>query len=281
MIVLRSPRALMRWRRSLLREGVRVGMVPTMGALHDGHRSLMRRARLSCDAVLVSLFVNPTQFGPQEDFARYPRAFRADAELCRQEGVDALYAPTLETMYPAGYQTSVSVREIAHRWEGAARPHHFEGVATVVTKLLAAARPDVAYFGQKDYQQAMLIRRLVADLDLDVTVQVCPTVREADGLAMSSRNAYLTPVQRKAATVLYAALRAGRDAVRRGVKEGAKVVGIMRAVAAREPLAAVDYLALCDPTTLEPLRRVRTPAVCLGAIRIGTIRLIDNLLLGR
>ena len=281
MIILCSPRALMRWRRSLLREGVRVGMVPTMGALHDGHRSLMRRARLSCDAVLVSLFVNPKQFGPQEDFARYPRAFRADAELCRQEGVDALYAPTLETMYPSGYQTRVTVREIAQRWEAAARPHHFEGVATVVTKLLTAARPDAAFFGQKDYQQAAVIRRLVADLDLDVTVQVCPTVREADGLAMSSRNAYLTPVQRKAATVLYAALRAGRDAVRRGVKEGSKVTRVMRVVVAREPLAAVDYLALCDPTTLEPLRRAKTPAVFLGAIRLGRVRLIDNLLLSR
>jgi pantoate--beta-alanine ligase len=268
----------MRWRRQLSREGVLVGMVPTMGALHHGHRALIRKARLGCDAVIVSLFVNPKQFGPSEDFARYPRAFRADAEMCREEGVDVLYAPALDEMYPPGYQTSVAVRAVAQRWEGATRPHHFEGVATVVTKLLCAARPDVAYFGQKDYQQAVLIRRLVTDLNLDLAVQVCPTVREADGLAMSSRNVYLDPAQRKAAPVLYTALRAGRDAVRRGVTSGASISRAMNAVVSREPLAKVDYLAVCDPMTLEPLRAVKRRAVLLGAIRVGKVRLIDNLL---
>ncbi len=278
MKIVRSHSALMRWRRALDREGVRVGMVPTMGALHDGHRALIRRARLASDAVAVSLFVNPKQFGPKEDFARYPRAFRADAELCRREGVDLLYAPTVDEMYPPGYQTAVTVRSVTRRWEGAARPHHFEGVATVVTKLLCAARPTVAFFGQKDYQQAVMIRQLVADLNLDLAVRICPTVREADGLAMSSRNVYLDADQRKAAPVLYAALQAGRDAIRRGVTSGATITRVMKAVLSRERLAIPDYLAVCDPTTLERLRVVKGQAVLLGAIRIGKIRLIDNLL---
>lgn len=277
MKVVRSPSALMQWRRALDREVVRVGMVPTMGALHDGHRALIRRARLTCDAVVVSLFVNPKQFGPKEDFARYPRAFRADAELCRRDGVDLLYAPSVDAMYPPGYQTAVTVRSVTRRWEGAARPHHFEGVATVVAKLLCAARPAVAFFGQKDYQQAVMVRQLVADLNLDLAVQICPTVREADGLALSSRNVYLDPSQRKAAPVLYAALRAGRDAIRRGVTSGTAITRVMKAVVSRERLAVPDYLAVCDVATLEPLRAVKGRAVLLGAIRIGTIRLIDNL----
>jgi pantoate--beta-alanine ligase len=256
-------------------------MVPTMGALHAGHRALIRKARLGCDAVIVSLFVNPKQFGPSEDFARYPRAFRADAEMCREEGVDVLYAPALDEMYPPGYQTSVAVRAVAQRWEGAARPHHFEGVATVVTKLLCAARPDVAYFGQKDFQQTVVIKRLVTDLNLDVTVRVCPTVREDDGLALSSRNIYLSPGERKVAPRLYAALQAGRHAMRRGMTSGAEVTRAMKTVLARERLVTVDYLAVCDPMTLEPLRVVRRSAVLLGAIRLGNVRLIDNVLVGR
>jgi pantoate--beta-alanine ligase len=269
----------MRWRRALEREAVRIGMVPTMGALHEGHRALIRRARLACDAVVVSLFVNPKQFGPNEDFGRYPRAFRADAALCRDEGVDVLYAPSVRAMYPPGFQTAVSLRSVSSRWEGAARPHHFEGVATVVTKLLCAARPDAAFFGQKDYQQAVLIRRLVQDLNLNLTVKVCPTVREPDGLAMSSRNVYLDAAQRKAAVVLYKALTAGREAVRRGLTSGAAVTRAMKAVVAREPLAKEEYLAACDAETLEPLRTVKARAVLVGAIRIGRVRLIDNLLL--
>ena len=278
MNIVRSPKALMRWRRLMDREGVRVGMVPTMGALHDGHRALIRRARLLSDAVVVSLFVNPKQFGPREDFARYPRAFRADAELCRCEGVDLLYAPSVDEMYPPDYQTAVTVRSVTKRWEGAARPHHFEGVTTVVAKLLCAARPDMAFFGQKDYQQAVAIRQLVADLNLDLAVRMCPTVREADGLAMSSRNVYLDAAQRNTAPVLYRALRAGQAAIRRGIHSGGAITRAMKAVVSRERLASLDYLAVCDPTTLEPLRIVKGRAVLLGAIRLGKIRLIDNLL---
>lgn len=281
MKVLRSPRTLISWRRRLDRDGITVGMVPTMGALHAGHRALIRKARLACDALVVSLFVNPKQFGPREDFARYPRSFTHDVAMCRQEGVDFLYAPSLEAMYPAGHQTSVTVREVAARWEGAVRPHHFGGVATVVAKLLSAARPDLAFFGQKDFQQTVVIQRLVADLNLDVTVRVCPTVRETDGLALSSRNIYLSPGERKVAPRLYAALQAGRDAMRHGVTSGAKVTRAMKTVLAREPLVAVDYLAVCDPMTLEPLRVVRRSAVLLGAIRLGNVRLIDNILVGR
>jgi len=266
------------WSAAYHRESVTIGLVPTMGALHAGHRALIRTARLSCDAVVVSLFVNPAQFGPQEDFARYPRKPKADAALCRKEGVDVLFAPPVGEVYPDGFQSTVSVPALARRWEGARRPGHFDGVATVVTKLLAVVRPTVAVFGQKDFQQAALIRRLVEDLDLGARVLVYPTVREADGLALSSRNVYLTPAQRRAAPVLLRALQAGRGAIRCGVRSGPRIQQAMRRIIGEESLAKVEYLAVCDPETLEPLTRVRRHAVLLGAIRIGRIRLIDNLL---
>lgn len=277
MRLLRSVRAMDTWSRAHRREGLVIGLVPTMGALHEGHRALIRRARLSCDAVVVSLFVNPRQFGAGEDLARYPRPFRRDAALCRDEGVDVLFAPSAAAIYPPGFQTSVSVPSLARRWEGEARPGHFEGVATVVTKLLGLIRPDLAFFGRKDYQQAALVRRLAADLTLGAKIVVCPTVREADGLALSSRNVYLTPEQRRAAPVLYRALRAGAAAIRRGETSAARIRSAMRRLVAKEPLAREDYLAVCDPETLEPLRRVRGRVVLLGAVRIGVVRLIDNL----
>ncbi len=255
-----------------------IGLVPTMGALHAGHRALIKAARLSCDAVVVSLFVNPAQFGPKEDFSRYPRSPRADALLCAKEGVDALFAPPAEEIYPDGFQATVAVPKLARRWEGEQRPGHFDGVATVVTKLLTLVRPAAAFFGQKDFQQAALIRRLVEDLNLGARVIVYPTVREADGLALSSRNVFLTPEQRRAAPVLFQALKTGRAAIRTGGRSGAAIQQAMRKVVRSEPLARLDYLAVCDPGTLEPLKRVRRQAVLLGAIRIGNIRLIDNLL---
>ena len=278
MQTIRTVKAMAAWSAAHHREGVTIGLVPTMGALHAGHRALIRTARLSCDAVVVSLFVNPAQFGPQEDFARYPRKPKADAALCRKEGVDVLFAPPVGEVYPDGFQTTVSVPALACRWEGARRPGHFDGVATVVTKLLAVVRPTVAVFGQKDFQQAALIRRLVEDLDLGARVLVYPTVREADGLALSSRNVYLTPAQRRAAPVLLRALQAGRGAIRCGVRSGPRIQQAMRRIIGEESLAKVEYLAVCDPETLEPLTRVRRHAVLLGAIRIGRIRLIDNLL---
>jgi pantoate--beta-alanine ligase len=278
MKTIRTAKAMAAWSAAHLREGVTIGLVPTMGALHAGHRALIRAARLSCDAVVVSLFVNPTQFGPKEDFSRYPRKPKADASLCAKEGVDVLFAPPVGEVYPDGFQTTVLLPKLARRWEGEQRPGHFEGVATVVTKLLTLVRPAAAFFGQKDFQQAALIKRLVEDLNLGARVIVYPTVREADGLALSSRNEYLTQMQRQAAPVLFQALKAGRAAIRSGVRSGAQIQRAMRRIVAAAPVARLDYLAVCDPDTLEPLTQVRDRAVLLGAIRIGHIRLIDNLL---
>jgi pantoate--beta-alanine ligase len=277
MQTIRTVKAMAAWSAAHLREGVTIGLVPTMGALHAGHRALIRAARLSCDAVVVSLFVNPTQFGPKEDFSRYPRKLRADTLLCAKEGVDVLFAPPVREIYPDGCQAVVSIPRLARRWEGEQRPGHFEGVATVVTKLLTLVRPAAAFFGQKDFQQAALIKRLVEDLNLGARVIIYPTVREADGLALSSRNAYLAPAQRRAAPVLFRALAAGRTAIRSGVRSGITIQQTMRRIVAAEPTARPDYLAVCDPDTLEPLAQVRDRAVLLGAIRIGRIRLIDNL----
>ena len=258
-----------------------IGLVPTMGALHAGHRALIRKARLSCDALVVSLFVNPRQFGLREDFTRYPRRLGSDAKLCRAEGVDVLFVPTSEEMYPPGFATSVSVQSLSRRCEGASRPGHFEGVATIVAKLCGLVRPQVTVLGQKDFQQAVLVRRMVEDLNLGTRVVVCPTVRDDDGLALSSRNHFLTPAQRRAAPVLYAGLRAGLAGVRAGVRSASRITRIIRDRIATEPLARVDYLSVCDPRTLEPLSRVTREAVLLGAIRLGRVRLIDNLLIGR
>lgn len=277
MQVIRAPGLMARWADRLGREGVRIGLVPTMGALHAGHASLIRHARLACDAVVVSLYVNPRQFGTGEDLARYPRRLRADAALCRREGVDVLFAPRDDVMYPPGFATSVSLPPLSRRWEGQFRRSHFDGVATVVTKLLCLVRPAVVFLGQKDYQQSVVVKRLVADLGLRADVRVCPTVRERDGLAVSSRNEYLNPRQRHAATVLIRALRAGLDAVRQGVRQARLIRQTMVRVARQEPLARVEYLAVADPGSLEPLPRITGPAILLGAIRVGRVRLIDNL----
>ncbi|WP_053378279.1 pantoate--beta-alanine ligase [Nitrospira moscoviensis] len=278
MKIVRAPAAVTAWSDRLRREGVTIGFVPTMGALHDGHRSLIRAARLACDALVVSIFVNPTQFGPQEDLAKYPRPIARDRALCRAEGVDICFEPTAAAMYPPGFQTIVSVPGIARRWEGEARPHHFAGVATVVTKLFGIVRPHIALFGQKDFQQAALVRRLVTDLNLGVEIAVQPTVREPDGLAMSSRNVYLSADQRAAAPLLYRSLQAGAAAIRRGVREGSAVERVMADVVRREASVTVEYLAVCDPVTLEPLTAVDRRAVLLGSVRLGSVRLIDNLL---
>lgn len=280
MNIIRTPRAMTAWSERLRREGVTIGFVPTMGALHDGHRSLIRDARLRCDALVVSIFVNPTQFGPTEDLATYPRPIAKDRALCRAEGVDVCFEPTAAVMYPEGFQTAVTVPAIARRWEGESRPHHFGGVATVVTKLFSIVRPHLALFGQKDYQQSAVVRQLIADLNLNVELGVRPTVREPDGLAMSSRNVYLPPEERRIAPVFYQALQAGRRAIERGVANAGSVQEIMRKVLAGEPAIQVDYLAVCDPATLEPLTIVVGHALLLGAIRLGSVRLIDNLFVG-
>lgn len=277
MKILRTPKAMTAWSRQLHREGVTIGFVPTMGALHDGHRALIRAARLHCDALVVSIFVNPTQFAPTEDLAKYPRPIAKDRALCRAEGVDICFEPGAEAIYPEGFETVVTVPGIARRWEGEIRPHHFAGVATVVTKLFGIVRPDVTVFGQKDFQQAALVRRVIKDLSLGVTLIVHPTVREPDGLAMSSRNVYLSTTERSLAPALYKSLRAGAQAIRAGMKSEARIQAIMRATVEQHMNATVDYLVACDPETLEPWSGTVSRVVLLGAIRLGSVRLIDNL----
>ncbi len=274
---IRSPKAMAAWSDQLRRENVTIGFVPTMGALHDGHRTLIRTARLRCDALVVSIFLNPTQFAPTEDLTTYPRPSLNDRALCRQEGVDVCFEPTAQAMYQAGFQTTVKLPVIGRRWEGEARPDHFSGVATVVTKLFSIVRPDFAMFGQKDYQQAALVRQLVQDLNLGVEIVVHPTVRGMDGLAMSSRNTYLSPAERVSAARLYESLRAGRDAVRRGVTDVVAIGKAMAKVIEQDPSLKIDYLAVCDPRTLEPLSSITSRALLLGAVRLGAVRLIDNI----
>jgi pantoate--beta-alanine ligase len=278
MNIFRSPAAMAAWSHRLRREGVVIGLVPTMGALHDGHRALIRHARLACDALAVSIFVNPTQFAPTEDLATYPRRLKQDRTLCREEGVDACFEPTPAAMYPKGHQTVVTVPFVARRWEGESRPHHFAGVATVVTKLFGIVRPDMAWFGQKDYQQCAVVRQLIADLNLGIRLIVRATVRERDGLAMSSRNVFLSSEERRMAPIFYHALLAGRRAVEAGMTDPDSAQAVMRKVLGGEPALRIDYLAVCDADTLEPLDRIDRRAVILGAIRLGAVRLIDNVL---
>jgi pantoate--beta-alanine ligase len=268
------------WSERLRREGVTVGFVPTMGALHNGHRSLIRAARLRCDALVVSIFVNPAQFSPTEDLSTYPRPITHDRALCREEGVDVCFEPTAQGMYPDGFQTTVTVPALARRWEGEARPH-FSGVATVVTKLFGMVQPHFALFGQKDYQQAVLVRKLAEDLNLGVAIQVCQTVRERDGLAMSSRNISLSADERRVAPLLSQALRAGQQMIVSGKRDVAAIERNMRQTIEQAPTIHIEYLAVCDQDSLEPLSVIADRAVLLGAVRIGSVRLIDNLLVNR
>lgn len=258
-----------------------LGLVPTMGYLHEGHLSLVRAARRECASVVVSIFVNPTQFGPQEDLDRYPRDLPRDLALLEAEGVDLVWTPTPQIMYPPGYQTWVTVEQIAAPLEGAMRPGHFRGVATVVVKLLNAVQPQRAYFGQKDAQQALVIRRLVADLNFPVEVVVCPTVREADGLAMSSRNVYLNPQERQAATVLYRALTAAEAAYQAGQRNADQLRQVMQAVLKAEPLARAQYVSCARLDDLQEWQGEVSGAALLSlAVFIGQTRLIDNLVVG-
>jgi pantoate--beta-alanine ligase len=256
-----------------------VGLVPTMGFLHAGHLALVEDARRRCDRVAVSLFVNPTQFGPHEDYARYPRDPRRDRQLLKDAGVDLLFGPAREEMYPPGTETVVDVGSVAEPLEGERRPGHFRGVATVVAKLLAIVQPDRAWFGQKDAQQLAVIRRLVADLNLPVEVVSHPIVREADGLALSSRNAYLSPAEREAATVLFRALGAAAAAWRGGERRGDALCRIMREILDAEPLARTDYASAADPETFREVEEARGPVHLLLAVYLGKTRLIDNQLL--
>jgi pantoate--beta-alanine ligase len=257
----------------------RLGLVPTMGALHAGHLSLVRAAQAQCDAVAVSLFVNPTQFGPSEDFARYPRTFESDCAALEQAGVDIVFAPAVEEMYPKGETTWVTVEGISDRLDGRSRPGHFHGVTTVVAKLFHVIEPDAAFFGQKDAAQVAIIRRMVRDLNFPVEVVVCPIVREADGLAMSSRNAYLSAEERLRALVLHRSLQCVENEFRAGQRMAARLSEAGRGVIAREPNVRLDYFEIVDPDTLERVDRLARPTLVAVAAHVGSTRLIDNVLL--
>ena len=260
-------------------EGKTLGLIPTMGALHQGHLSLVRAAQASCDAVAVSIFVNPTQFGPKEDFAGYPRNLEQDCRTLDAAGVDMVFAPSAEEMYPKGASTFVEVAGLSDHLDGASRPCHFRGVATVVTKLLHIFAPDHAFFGQKDAAQVAVLRKMVRDLLFPVQLDVCPTVREPDGLALSSRNSYLSPEQRRQAVVLSRALRAVQREAEGGEKDAGKLLAVALRILQEEPAAQVDYCRIVDPDTLEDVDYVGDGALVAVAARVGTTRLIDNLLL--
>ncbi|HMR47865.1 MAG TPA: pantoate--beta-alanine ligase [Arachnia sp.] len=262
--------------RTALAGAGRVGLVPTMGAFHDGHLSLIRAAREACDQVVVWLFVNPSQFNDPADLDRYPRDEERDAALAAACGADLLFAPRVEEVYPKGFATTVSVAGLGDVFEGAHRPGHFAGVATVVTKMLNMIQPEVAFFGAKDAQQVAVVRRLTADLDIPTRIEVLPIVREADGLAMSSRNVRLDPDERKRATALYHGLRAARAALALGRQDAAGLVRVVEEVLVQADVT-VDYVAVVDPDTFEPVGRVERPALIAVAAWVGSTRLIDNL----
>ena len=257
-----------------------VGFVPTMGYLHEGHLALVRQARAENASVAVSIFVNPTQFGPEEDFKQYPRDPRRDLSLLEREGVDLVFMPPVEEVYPPGFNSWVEVGRLTQRLEGASRPGHFRGVATVVARLFELVGPDRAYFGQKDAQQLIVIKKMVADLALDIEIVAVTTVREADGLAMSSRNTYLNPEERKQATVLYQALTLAQKLYSEGERNAETIRQKMKALIQKQPLADIDYISIADAETLEELDVVKPPALVSMAVRIGGTRLIDNVVLG-
>jgi pantoate--beta-alanine ligase len=259
------------------RRGLRVGFVPTMGAIHRGHLDVVRRARGAADRVVVSIFVNPLQFGPREDFQRYPRPFRRDRRLLAEAGVDLLWRPAGRALYPPGHRTRVRVEELSTVLEGAARPGHFEGVATVVAKLLNVVQPDDLWLGQKDAQQARVLEQMVRDLDFPVRVRRAPTARERDGLALSSRNAYLSPDERRQAVALSRGLRVARALMRAGVRSAGRLRTAIRRVWRGYPAVREDYVAIVDARTLRPVRRVDGPVLVAVAARVGPARLIDNL----
>lgn len=270
----------MQSRSNLLRnQGKTIAFVPTMGYLHEGHLSLIRMARDMADTVVVSIFVNPTQFGPGEDLGAYPRDFEHDQSLCRSQNVDILFYPEAAEMYGPRFQTFVSLEHLPLHLCGLSRPVHFRGVATVVTKLFHVVKPHQAFFGQKDYQQVQVIRQLVADLDMDIQIVPCPTVREPDGLAMSSRNVYLNATQRASAISLYQTLGRTRDRVSGGETDASALIRQATDHILSFPETAIDYVAICDPDTLEDIQTIHRPAVMALAVKVGKTRLIDNMML--
>ncbi len=276
MDIVNEPKAMQQKAEAWRKGGFTVGCVPTMGFLHNGHLELMRRARAACDRVVVSIFVNPTQFGPNEDFSSYPRDFERDRALIESVGVDVIFSPTPEMMYAKGAQTFVEVTEVTKGFEGASRPGHFRGVATVVSKLFNIMKPHYAYFGEKDFQQLTAVKRMVLDLNMDLTVVGCPTVRETDGLAMSSRNVYLSPEERKAATCLRRAFLRARELATGGETSTNTILAEAGSIIEKEPLARIDYVEICDPETLQKTDTLPENARLVMAVWIGKTRLLDN-----
>ena len=281
MHIISSAAEMTAFSRAEQRAGHRVGFVPTMGALHEGHLSLVRAARAQCDAVVVSIFVNPTQFGPNEDLAKYPRSFEQDKAMLESGGVSAIFYPSVEEMYPAGVTTWVAVEGLSERLDGRSRPGHFRGVSTVVSKLFNIVQPQFAFFGQKDAAQVAVIRKMVRDLNFDVQIVICPIVREQDGLAMSSRNAYLSAQERKQALVLSRSLEEVRRLQEQGENCAETLIAAGKRVMADEAAVKIDYFEVVDPDTLEPVRDVAKGALVAVAAYVGTTRLIDNLLIGK
>ena len=280
MLILRKIAEVRQWVQEKKKQGLRVGLVPTMRYLHEGHLSLVRAARQENDLVVMSIFVNPLQFGPREDFATYPRDLARDADLAERAGVDMIFAPEGEEMYPYYPQdTTVQVARLAEGLCGVSRPGHFTGVATVVTKLFMIVLPERAYFGQKDYQQFLVIKRMAADLNMPIEVRMVPIKREADGLAMSSRNTYLSAEERRQAVCLVAALRLCKERFEQGENNSERLIKAMAARINREPAAQIDYIKICDADTLEEMSRIDRPVVVALAVYIGKTRLIDNMLL--
>ena len=279
MQVIETVAALRQYLKTQRAAGKQIGLVPTMGYLHAGHLSLVHAARQDCDVVVMSIFVNPRQFGPQEDLESYPRDMERDLRLAREEGVDVVFTPGIEEVYPSGYQTEVSVETLTQPLCGASRPGHFNGVTTVVAKLFNMVGPDRAYFGQKDYQQAIVIQRMVTDLNMPLTIVVCPIVREDDGLAMSSRNAYLSADERRAALVLSRALQLAETRIAAGERQPERLEASLRELITAEPLARIDYVTVCDPQTLQAVDRLADAVLVALAVFVGATRLIDNVVI--
>lgn len=280
MKIIRSPKEMQRCMQMLRKKGLSIGFVPTMGALHEGHGRLIHEAARDNDRVVVSIFVNPLQFGRNEDYGRYPRDLKKDASFCKRMKVDYIFAPAVQALYPPGFRTSVNVEGLGDVLCGFFRPGHFRGVTTIVAKLFNIVGADTAYFGQKDAQQAVIIQRMVRDLDLPVKVRVVPIVREPDGLALSSRNAYLSPLERRDAVVLSQSLRKARELVKGGVRDPLRIKHVVERMVQATSTASVEYVALVDRQTLEPVSRITAGTLLALAVRVGRTRLIDNTVLG-
>ncbi|PIV39842.1 MAG: pantoate--beta-alanine ligase [Candidatus Omnitrophica bacterium CG02_land_8_20_14_3_00__42_8] len=279
MKVYRDPSSLIKKVREIKKQGYKIGLVPTMGFLHEGHMSLVRKARKDTDCVIVSIFVNPAQFGPGEDFKKYPRALKKDLVLCEKEGVDIIFAPESKKMYPRGYSTYVNVEKITDTLCGASRPGHFRGVSTVVAKFFNIITPDIAYFGRKDAQQAIVIKRMAEDLNMGVEIKVMPIVREKDGLAMSSRNVYLNRRERSEAQCIYKSLKSAKKLFNSGERDSKKIINKIKRVINSQPDTKIDYAAIVGTKDLRDIKKISGEALIAVAVKIGKTRLIDNIVL--